>query len=277
MVASVSSRSEIARLLSASTAESAVLWTGLPNTLTVTKLSDPALTVAVELRLGLPVATQGGCRCGRELDALGDHALCCNKGIGRGAWHFEVNTRISSFLSKAGCPSVREPTGLARSDGKRPDGVTVLPFERGLPLAWDATVRHKRPIILAPHGGFRRRDRRISRSCQRQEIRVPRREGPLRANWLRDTAPSYPRPRGYSTTSRSRFARGQAAETLVQLTTVESRPRYKWGTLPASSTHTRTCPTTHSSQLSHSPLRCSVAFREGNKTVINIIPSLLSL
>ena len=29
-----------------------------------------------------------------------------------------------------------------RTDRKRPDGVTVLPFERGLPLAWDATVRH---------------------------------------------------------------------------------------------------------------------------------------
>ena len=35
-----------------------------------------------------------------------------------------------------------EPPGLTRTDGKRPDGVTVLPFERGLPMAWDVTVVH---------------------------------------------------------------------------------------------------------------------------------------
>ena len=50
--------------------------------------------------------------------------------------------RIRAALSEAGATSILEPPGLARIDGKRPDGVTVLPFERGLPLAWDATIRH---------------------------------------------------------------------------------------------------------------------------------------
>ena len=31
---------------------------------------------------------------------------------------------------------------MMRSDGKRPDGATVLPFEAGLPKAWDATIFH---------------------------------------------------------------------------------------------------------------------------------------
>ena len=139
---SAASRSDLSRFLSAATPEAAVLWTGLPNSQIGTRLSDSAFTVALGLRLGLPVATPGTCRCGRDLDVFGDHALTCGKGVGRGARHAEINSRIRSFLSEAGCPSVLEPTGLVRSDGKRPDGATVLPFDKGLPMAWDATVRH---------------------------------------------------------------------------------------------------------------------------------------
>lgn len=45
-------------------------------------------------------------------------------------------------MAAAGCVTVLEPTGLSHSDGKQRDGVTVLPYERGLPLAWDATITH---------------------------------------------------------------------------------------------------------------------------------------
>ncbi|CAH2264908.1 jg5719 [Pararge aegeria aegeria] len=33
----------------------------------------------------------------------------------------------------------REPIGLARSDGKRPDGMTLIPWRLGRSLLWDAT------------------------------------------------------------------------------------------------------------------------------------------
>ena len=36
-------------------------------------------------------------------------------------------------------PSVSEPAGLSRIDGKRPDGVTAIPWQRGKPLVWDVT------------------------------------------------------------------------------------------------------------------------------------------
>src|SRR6218665_1959022 len=41
-----------------------------------------------------------------------------------------------------GCvfPATKEPTGLARSDGRRPDGVTLIPWEGGKCLTWNATV-----------------------------------------------------------------------------------------------------------------------------------------
>jgi len=36
--------------------------------------------------------------------------------------------------------AVKEPVGLTREDGKRQDGVTLLPWATEKPLAWDVTV-----------------------------------------------------------------------------------------------------------------------------------------
>ena len=41
---------------------------------------------------------------------------------------------------------MREPTHLTRTDGKRPDGVTALPYSRGRSVVWDVSVVH----TLAP-------------------------------------------------------------------------------------------------------------------------------
>ena len=45
-------------------------------------------------------------------------------------------------LHPLGSQSLRSPSGLARQDGKRPDGVTFIPWQRGKPLTWDVTVVH---------------------------------------------------------------------------------------------------------------------------------------
>src|SRR6218665_3846012 len=46
-----------------------------------------------------------------------------------------LNKRITHF------PATREPVGLViRSDEKRPDGVTFIPWEGGMCLTWDAIV-----------------------------------------------------------------------------------------------------------------------------------------
>ena len=132
----------MARLRACATSESASLFLALPSSRDDTRLSNAALQVAIGLRLGLPVATPGKCSCGAPLHELGDHALTCHKGVGKHARHSEVNSRIKAALAEAGVVSVLEPVGLTRDDGKRPDGATVLPFERGLPMAWDATTIH---------------------------------------------------------------------------------------------------------------------------------------
>ena len=43
-------------------------------------------------------------------------------------------------MNKARVQCTKEPTDLLRSDGKRPDGVTLIPWARGRCLTWDVTV-----------------------------------------------------------------------------------------------------------------------------------------
>jgi len=42
--------------------------------------------------------------------------------------------------SLAGIPASKEPTGLTKLDGKRPDVLTLVPWQRDKPVTWDVTV-----------------------------------------------------------------------------------------------------------------------------------------
>ena len=61
-------------------------------------------------------------------------------GPGRTARHSAINDIIYRGLVRAGFPSTKEPVGLCRSDGKRPDGLTMTPWKGGRSLIWDVTV-----------------------------------------------------------------------------------------------------------------------------------------
>ena len=37
-------------------------------------------------------------------------------------------------------PNIKEPPGLSRTDGKRPDGMSLIPWRGGRSLLWDATI-----------------------------------------------------------------------------------------------------------------------------------------
>jgi hypothetical protein len=43
-------------------------------------------------------------------------------------------------LSSIHVNSTLEPNGLSRDDGKRPDGMTLVPWIKGQPLVWDVTI-----------------------------------------------------------------------------------------------------------------------------------------
>ena len=46
------------------------------------------------------------------------------------------------LIISAAVPVTKEPVGLAKQDGKRPDGLTLIRWQRGKPLTWDVTVAH---------------------------------------------------------------------------------------------------------------------------------------
>ena len=50
-----------------------------------------------------------------------------------------LNDILHRALSSANVPSRLEPTGLDQTDGKRPDGITMVPWSNGRLLVWDAT------------------------------------------------------------------------------------------------------------------------------------------
>ena len=58
---------------------------------------------------------------------------------GRHYRHAAINNIVYRAMSAAKIPSRLETSGLSRSDGKRPDGVSVVPWRNGKLLIWDAT------------------------------------------------------------------------------------------------------------------------------------------
>jgi len=78
------------------------------------------------------------CQCGSLVSSTGVHSVC-KKAPGRTARHHALNDLIARTLVSAGIPT-KEPNGLSRSDGKRPDGLTLVPWKESKPLTWDSTV-----------------------------------------------------------------------------------------------------------------------------------------
>ena len=69
------------------------------------------------------------------------HGLSCKRGpcfVTRDTT--PINDLIARALQRAEVPSMKEPAGLSRSDGKRPDGMTLIPWKAGKCALWDVTV-----------------------------------------------------------------------------------------------------------------------------------------
>jgi len=103
-------------------------------------LTDEAVRVAVALRLGCSVCVAHTCRCGALVDAQGIHGSVCKQAPCKIARHQTINDVIARAITAAGVPVTKEPGGLVRIDGKRPDGLTLIPWQDGRPLTWDVTV-----------------------------------------------------------------------------------------------------------------------------------------
>ena len=104
------------------------------------RMDDDTIRNAVGLRLGTSLCLPHPCHlCGSQVESTGVHGLSCRRSLGRHVRHSSVNDIICRSLTAAGVPCQAEPHSLSRVDGKRPDGVTMLPWKHGRPLVWDVT------------------------------------------------------------------------------------------------------------------------------------------
>ena len=104
------------------------------------KLSNQQLRIAIGLRLGSKICGRHKCVCGKDVTEDGWHGLSCLKSAGRFSRHSNLNALKKQSLTSTHIPSVLEPRHLYRTDQKRPDGLTLVPWAVGKQLLWDVTV-----------------------------------------------------------------------------------------------------------------------------------------
>jgi hypothetical protein len=134
-----STQADIARLLAVSSPHAGDFLNVIPCSSLGTRLDDSSLRIAIALRLGAKICEPHQCGCGEEVDASGTHGLSCRSSAGRMSRHAAVNDLIKRSLASAEVPSRLEPSSLCRNDGKRPDGITIIPWKEGRCMVWDFT------------------------------------------------------------------------------------------------------------------------------------------
>src|SRR6218665_534262 len=140
----------------------------LPITTCGLRLDDEAVREAVGLRLGVNICEPHECRCGTMVKANGSHGLSCSLGPGRTARHANLNELICRGLVRAGIPGTKEPTGLSRTDGKRQDGLTLIPWRIHMGYHSDGYPGRLLPSI---HVGYCRCRSRTGSTQEMRQIR----------------------------------------------------------------------------------------------------------
>ena len=91
--------------------------------------------------MGTELGQAHQCNCGETVDTCGSHAFSCRRNPGR-THHItsSINNLVCRAMIRAEIPSVKEPNEPAWSDGKRPDGLTSIPWHEGRSATWNVTV-----------------------------------------------------------------------------------------------------------------------------------------
>ena len=103
------------------------------------KLDDQKRRISIGLRLGANNCVEHTCHCGKRVERDGLHGLSCTKSAGRFSRHATLTSLIKQTMGSLDFPSMLEPLGLYPTDGKRPDGVTMILRAMGKQLVWDVT------------------------------------------------------------------------------------------------------------------------------------------
>ena len=139
MIQNANTLQDKARLLAVCRKESGAWLSALPSPPLGTHLDNETIRISVGLRLGIKLCHPHKCHCGAQVDEFGTHGLSCRKSAGRLSRHSAINDIIKRACASINIPSILEPSGIFRTDGKKPDGLTLIPWSKGKCLLWDAT------------------------------------------------------------------------------------------------------------------------------------------
>ena len=132
---------EKASLLAATHPFSSRWLEALPSANVGTLLPSTHFRACVALRVGEPISQAHECsRCHSAADALGVHGLACKRSAGRRPRHALFNQVIARGFAEARVPTRLEPSHLTLADGKRPDGLTLIPWALGKSVVRDAST-----------------------------------------------------------------------------------------------------------------------------------------
>ena len=76
---------------------------------------------------------------GSQVDQLGTHGFSCSKSQGRQSRHAAIIGIVRHLLAPIKVLLHLEPSGICHSDGKHPDGASIVPWKNGRVLVWDVT------------------------------------------------------------------------------------------------------------------------------------------
>ena len=129
---------------------------------------DEAIRIAVVLRFGVNLCELQQCPCGKLIDACGTHGLSCKRGTARTIRHHQLNGIVRRALVRANIPSVLEPSGLSRGDVKRPDGMTLIPWQGGKTSSGTSPSATPSPTLIYTSRRCVRAARRMGRPGERK-------------------------------------------------------------------------------------------------------------
>ena len=92
-------------------------------------MDNDSIWVAFGLSLGANLCVLHQC----------EHGLSCKWSQGRHSRHATINDILHRSLVSAKISSHLEPSGLSHSDGRRPEGMSMVSWISGKLLVWDAT------------------------------------------------------------------------------------------------------------------------------------------
>ena len=102
--------------------------------------TEQQLRIAIGLLLGSKISERHKYVCGKDVTMDSWHGISGLKSAGRFSRHSNLNAIIKQSLSSNHIPSVLEPRHLYRTNQKRLDGLTLVPWAVGKQLLWDVTV-----------------------------------------------------------------------------------------------------------------------------------------